>query len=73
MFDKIFNRKYLKTIKAIEDELKYLDGREDYYRNELRLGGDYYDAKEAIEMIDAIRQRRVALWQMLQNLKKNLH
>lgn len=73
MLDKIFNRKYLKAIKEIEETIAYLDGREAYWCNELRLGGDYLHAKHCTDTIDAIRHKRMALFQMLQNLKKNLH
>jgi hypothetical protein len=73
MLDKIFNRKYLKAIREIEEEIEYYRGREQYYRNELLIKGEYYEVKATIESIDYYRHRVNALQTTLQQLKLQLH
>ena len=52
MLEKITNRKYVKAVRKLEERLEFYKGKRDYYKAELRLGAQIYDAKEALEMFE---------------------
>lgn len=73
MLNKIFNRKYLKAIEVIEEEIELLRGQEDYYKAELRMGLDYNGARGAVSLAEFYENRRKELENVLREIKRKLN
>lgn len=72
MFDKLFNRKYVKAIEEIELRIECLKGKEQYYRLKIFLNGDPDDIDESIHWLQTFIHERRVLEDTLRFLKESL-
>jgi hypothetical protein len=73
MLDFIFNRKYLKAKRELEEEIAIYKGMEQHYIEEIRLSETLEEYKIALAWYEHYRFKRDALEDTLRILKYKLH